>query len=365
MDCGCGCVSKVSRFLSGFREHFDTDPLSLSLDLGQGPSPHFDDSSIRNTSELSTYSHLPVDLRHSLMIQACSYDGMMRLSKAAEGPYGIPGGDNCFDIMWQCEKIYDDLFQALRDQLSLINRLELQNARLHVQCLYLLYDTQSDAQLTGILRAYSTASDIITMIISDESSHDVLPYAPLRTSRMIFMAAVLILRILHSNLAAGLDYNNGRLLVNAAAFSLRQFSVVQKDKDLPVRASEMLRAFWRAAERSPNMSRQGLTLRVKSRMGASLIYDCLLRFRNNYTHISDETGAVHGQNMSPSRSEIASSSIQDDSVAGIHMSNAGTTFPDCSLFPSNQLDVSPDVDLTDMAWLEDIGYSGFADIEAW
>lgn len=295
------------------------------------------------------------------MIQKCSYEATLRLSKSAEGPYGVCGGDNCFEIIWQCEKLYDDL-QMLQAQLSLTNWLELQFARLHVQCLYLLHDRQTDARLVGILRAYSTASEIITTVLSDEKAHDILPFAPLRVSRIIFMAAVLLLRVLHSTSAVGLDYKHGRLLVNAAAFSLRQFSVLQNGEDQPVRASEMLRAFWRVAERSPAMSSQDINFRAKSRMGASLVYDSLFRFREKAVTAIASSQVQTGQ---APPFEVPHQRLHNEAIGGSQMPIPNLPFLDPTVFPEDILNVSPEIDIANISWLGDIGYPGFADLETW
>ena len=362
MDCCSSCMSEASTNTEyPMNVQMETNLLSISLDLGQGPSPHFDDWSLRDASRVSAFVDVPVELRHGLMIQKCSYEAAMRLSKSAEGPYGICGGDACFEIIWQCEKLYDDL-QMLQAQLSLTNWLEVQSARLHIQCLYLLYDEQTEARLAGVLRAYSTASEIITTVLSDDRSHDVLPFAPLRVTRIIYMSAVLLLRVLHSTSAAGLDYKHGRLLVNAAAFSLRQFSVLQTVKDQPVRVSEMLRAWWRVAERSPTMSSQDLNLRAKSRMGASLVYDCLIRFRDKTV-----TGPAtnHGQTASALPFDFPHERLRNEAIGGSQTSVPSLPFPDPTIFPEDMLNVSPEIDIANMSWLEDIGYPGFADMEMW
>lgn len=368
MDRLCSRVSKASlhyQYHLHLRTRSEADQFSVCLELGQGPSAHFDDWTIQNAPQVAAYDSLSMELRHALMIQRYSYEAALRWSNTAEGPHGLSGQDECFDIIWQCEKLYDNLLPRLQAQVSLTNCLELQNARLHMQCLYLLCDSQSNSRAPGILRAYSTATDMITTILSDEKCHDVLPFAPQRMSRMIFMAALLILRVLHSTLAADLDYKRGQLLFNAAAFSLRQFSVMQNGRDQPVRASEMLRAFWRAAERSPTMSTQDITLRAKSRMGASLVYDCLLRFRDQSNAMTSAENLASTSSTSapepisqPQPEPVQTGSNETDTHVSDHL-------PHISFSSNDVLNEGTEVDMMNMSWLEDIAYPGFADIEGW
>ncbi|KAK5354255.1 Regulatory protein leu3 [Exophiala xenobiotica] len=342
--------------------------LSLSVDLGHGPTAHFDDWTVRAVCEGSSFDDIPSELRHSLMIEKTNHDALLLLSKYARGPFGVPIGDNGFDIIWECERGFDELLSTLEPQLSLTNRLDLQHARLHIQCVYFLYDEDNNLRLPGLLRAYSTASDIVNTILSDETSHDVLPHAPLRVVRVIFNAALVIFRILHSTCAAGLDYKGGRLLFNAAAFSMRQLSVLQKDKDQPLRASEMLRAFWRAAERNPSMSSQAPKLHIKSRLGASLAYDCLLLFRSKSSDNRAKGPDGPTQNNQPLAGEISQntpSPISNGLPDSMFLPAVPPTDLDLSVFPEGILSISPNIDMTDTLWLQDIGYPAFPDLEVW
>ncbi len=118
----------------------------------------------------------------------------------------------------------------------------------------------------------------------------------------------------------------------------------------------MLRAFWRESERSPTMSSQNFRLRVKSRMGASLVYDCLLRFRDN---------ASAARAMPPPRTDAALRPVPDEHVRGAHFLDTTTTCLDTTLSSTDILNDGSNFDIIDMSWLEDIEYPGFADIEAW
>jgi hypothetical protein len=300
---------------------------------------------------------LPVQIRHSLMIQRCSHEALRSLAEAADGPYGVPAGPNCFDLIAHCEQQFQDLYASFDNQLSLANRLELHGSQLHIQCFYFLYDDQIELRLPGILRAYTTASALISTILSDDNSYDVLPYAPLRFTRIIFNAALVIFRTLHSTFAMGLDYGHGQLLFNAAAFSMQQISVRQKDRDFTLRASDMLRALWRAGERSTTMRSQDLKLRVKTRMGASLVYDCVLLFRR-YKHraaVPSQDSTVNGSRLMPANLELTTAPLENLYTDHTQVPNPALSISG-SIFSRELLHISPNIDTF---WLEDIGYPGF------
>ncbi|KAK4946099.1 Regulatory protein leu3 [Elasticomyces elasticus] len=291
-----------------------------------------------------------------------SFEALRSLTQAADGPYGIPAGLNCFDLIDRCEQQFRDLESSLNDQLSLANRLELQGSKLHIQCFYFLYDDRVELRLPGILRAYATASTLISTILSDDSSHDVLPHAPLRFTRIILNAALVIFRILHSTFAFGLDHSHGKLLFNAAAFAMQQQSVPQKDRDFPLRGSDMLRAFWRAGERSTTMFNQDLKLRVKSRMGASLVYDCLLLFRqkDRSANLSQDS-TTNGAQTSPHDLNLTVAPSENVYTQPMHVPNSAPSVSG-SIFSEGLLHISPNIDMSNMFWLEDMGYPGFFDI---
>lgn len=295
------------------------------------------------------------------MIQQCSQEALRSLAQAAGGPYGIPAGANCFDLIAHCEQKFQDLSASLGDQISLANQLELHGSQLHIQCFYFLYDDQIGLRLPGILRAYTTASTLISTILSDNNSYDVLPYAPLRFTRIIFNAALVIFRTLHSTFGAGLDYRHGQLLFNAAAFSMQQLSIRQRDKDFSLRASDMLRAFWRAGERSMTMRSQDVKLNVKTRMGASLFYDSLLLFRHHKHRatIPSQDSIVNGNRLVPANLD-STTSIPEHLY--VHHTQAPDPAPSISgpMFSDELLDISPNMDIF---WLEEMGYHGFPSIE--
>lgn len=348
-----------------------------------------DDCSIRDTWAGIAASEVPVQLRHSLMIQKCNHDAWRCLATAAQSPYGMPPTPTCFELIQQCEKRFDDLLQSVKNEISFSNRFDLLGSLLYVQCCHFLYDDFHSLRIPGVLRAYSTASLLVSTILSDERSHKFMPYAPLRFSRMLFNAALVIFRVLHSTSAPGLDYNHGRLLFNVAAFSLQQLSVREKGKDQPLRASEMLRAFWRAGERSMSMCNFDLKLRVKSRLGASLTYDCLLLFRNRLSTkniaINDVigTGVAAGSISNSNTNGIEGGVVgRPDSIGKDHFTQQQQQFGMQNLpgarynntagvlpsgivdrsIPSDMLDLSPQLDMTNMLWLEEIGYPDLFDV---
>ncbi|GAD97482.1 conserved hypothetical protein [Paecilomyces variotii No. 5] len=256
---------------------------SLTIDVGQPPLLLLMNKTISQFSGEEMASEIPPELYHNSLIQECSYRATYTLSENSESTSGIPPPGSFYLMMDMLEESFDLLQQNLGDTISFFNNLRLTAARLIFQCNYFLEETQTERRMKGILRAYSTAVLLITTTISHEVACEELPYAPLSSLRMIFLAALVIFRVLHSKYAASpyaeLDKSAGHVLYRAASLALRQLSVQCDEKDIPTRASDVLNELWRWGESDIDLQRCEPTFRVRSRMGGSLLFDCLFIWR--------------------------------------------------------------------------------------
>ena len=247
----------------------------MSTDSGHAQiSPCFD-WIVRSVCRGTVNWEIPVELRHNLMIQECSHYSMRCLSDNMDDPYGLPSEADFYPLMLHLEQKFDDVEQALEPAISPVNRFRLYAARLYLENMYFVYDSPSDLRKSGVMKAFFTARRLISIIISDDSSNNILAHSSLVTVRMIFTAAAVLFRVFHSSYSADLDHESVRILFNAAAFSMHQLSVQQKEKDLPTLAAEAMREMWKRGESSTEMLGKPLTLMVKSRMGASILHDTL------------------------------------------------------------------------------------------
>ncbi|KAI2694764.1 hypothetical protein CBS147372_9603 [Penicillium roqueforti] len=361
-----GCESEYSKQSTSFTSHDIAERTrtwlaavavcqSLSTDIGNGPISSFIDLSIQKASSADG---IPVELHHSLIIQKAANEALRSWDEeAAEGPYGIPDEAAGWDLIRRGEQSFLYITQQVWSHLSLANRLQLQASQLRLQCLFMLYNTSSEIRSSGILRAYETATDLINTVLSEVDACQHLSYAPSLFARYIFSAALVILRVLHSTFRIGLDYDRGQLLFNAAAFALSQLSIHQKQRDQAARTSDMLRRCWSAAERSSKMRQRDLRLRVKSRMGASLVYDCLMNFRNGNRPDVAGSAAVESNLASVDALEAApGAALNGDG----EFSNARVLSPtsDPTGYDFDHFQFTAGVDLSDMFLFEDVGYSG-------
>ncbi|KUL87565.1 hypothetical protein ZTR_04580 [Talaromyces verruculosus] len=327
---------------------------SLSTEIGCGPISFFIDLSIRKAC--SRADGIPLELHHNLIIQRATNEALrFWAEEAVEGPYGIPDETVGWDLIRRAEQSLLAISQQLWSHLSVANRLHLLTSQLRLQCLFMLYNDTNEIRSSGILRAYETATGLINTVLSEVDAQQHLPYAPSLFFRHIFSAALVIIRVLHSASSIDLDYDRGHILVNAAAFALSQLSSHQKQKDQAARMSDLLRWCWSAAESSSTMRQCDLRLHVKSRMGASLIYDSLMCFRNgNRPEIGESAGGESNKARIDALAVPPGATLDGDggfSNAGVLEPTSDPTGYGFDLFQSTEL-----VDVSDMFFFEDVGY---------
>jgi hypothetical protein len=290
---------------------------------------------IKNHASLSNSAgrsfDIPSDLQHNFAIQECSYIAIRILFGSNESSLVLPPPETFYFKMDTIEEKFKSLRQSLDKDLSFMNSLRLPFALLYFQSMYFLVESTPGSgddgrRRDGILRAYQTATSIITTTISHDSAHEELLYAPAATSRTILYAALIIFRVLHSNYATPntaqslpssqqLDRNAGNLLYNSACLAIRRCAIQRDDKDFPTRMADMLKEIWRAGEKDDEFRNQEPTCKVKSRMGAGLVFDCLRIWRdyNNNSNAAQSSTQSELWNVGSSEQQQQQPQLQLDS----------------------------------------------------
>lgn len=321
---------------------------SLSIDSGICPPGVTNDWTVRHACT-DMPQGIPTAIWHSLIMHRAAADILREFGSGSDEPATSQPSAQAFDLVEKAEQQFDAINQRFNNELSFLNNLHLLALKMHVQCLCFL-DGVEQRRHAGILRAYQTSADFLSLLLSNEATYKILPSAPPIFGRIIFQAAVVILRVIHSSLGAALDYNLAQNLYNTAAFSMKHLSTRHNNQDLPLRGSDLLRRYWRAIEKSRNHS---LGLRVKTRMGASIVYDCIYLFRNcgqqeGHIHIWDpETVPSLRSDSSPGNGEPAQRTSEGDA--------ASQETGECYDFFS----FNPNEDFNDLVMLDDIGFSSY------
>ena len=274
---------------------------SLSMDFGFMSMAYMDDYTIHSICRSNPLINIPSELRTNLLIRRCCHSTLQTLTSHYDNPFGLPSEDEISTIISQIEQKFTTLQLDSGPDLSYINTLRLYSAKLFFQSTHLLYDTMTSSRQSGVLTAFSTATSLLTILVSHSSSQTTLSYAPPGTCHSIFLAALVIFRVIHSSYAASasLDRSAAQVLYSAAAFSVRQMSAQYKEKDMAIRVAEMMTNLWHWAEGDVELQESPPKLLVKSRIGSSVLYDSLILYRKYQVKRNPELRALQtGENLS-------------------------------------------------------------------
>jgi hypothetical protein len=137
----------------------------------------------------------------------------------------------------------------------------------------------------GLLKAYTSAISVISKCVEAEKSWGFLKYAPNGYLQILCMGAMLVMKIVHSSYSQYIDVNEGK----RAFDSVVALRLATPNKfDLRNRIRKILEQLWSLHHSLTQVREQEPSLRVKSRLGASVMHDALWTFRDQYaTSVSD------------------------------------------------------------------------------
>ncbi|KAH8692801.1 hypothetical protein BGW36DRAFT_301684 [Talaromyces proteolyticus] len=297
--------------------------------------------------------NIPLHLKHNFLIQNSSFRATQVLFSLRESSSTYTPTDTYAEL----ESIENDFYllhQSLEKELSFINSVRLSGAILLFQCLYFVQDKSQrrKQRKEGILRAYETATKLITTAISHDSAHEELLYSPVIVGRLIFVAALVIFRVLHSIYATATtisgqqpDRNAGQILYNSACFAIRRCSVQSNGRDFSMRMADLLKALWRGGENDAELCSQEPTVKVQSRLGAGIVFDCLQIWRGYGNPSKDPSRECSRGNSNtrngPQQQQNSlgqTSSYQPQSFATLQQGSVGSEWVNDSSLPIDLFD---------------------------
>lgn len=160
----------------------------------------------------------------------------------------------------------------------------LRTTLLEVQVLYWmpLPGRSDEALQRNLMRTYSTSEALIKLALDLERKSGFLSHAPHYVFRSILLAACTVVSYMRSPFRSStlIPVGGEDLVVQNAILALKTCSV-QLD-DLPLRGSNVLEAYWSVKDRLPQWDTGQLpTANFKHRLGASIVYDCLGRWKKD------------------------------------------------------------------------------------
>lgn len=127
----------------------------------------------------------------------------------------------------------------------------------------------------------------------DQRTQTFLQHCPFYVYQAFLCAAFVLLKVLKSeHFCALVEASTGQRLFNSSISALRKISV--SNNDLPGRLSDVLTYLWN----HPNplvvsaVGRDGLQLKIQSRMSMSIVYDSLWLWRSQFLETTSATGNV-------------------------------------------------------------------------
>lgn len=234
---------------------------------------------INNVVSQSPTIYVPQELRHYAIIEKHANDAFRFFTSMSDNPAAVAHEPSFFAHVALFEKTLSEMSAMYSADMSLANKIRSQGTVLLIQSMYFLADQTLEQSKQGALRAYTTAVNLLTTLISDDNTNDFLIHAPNVFLRIIVRAAFVIMRTLFSSHGTNLDLANGKNLYDTAVFFIRQMSVKLKEKDQPLRVAEALKVMWKHMEGQPAFRKQPPIVKIQSRLGATLLYDCLIYYR--------------------------------------------------------------------------------------
>lgn len=194
----------------------------------------------------------------------------------------------------------------------------ISSAALQLQSYYFLEPLDSPTRKHGLLRAYHTATKLISQMQHAAEDKKFSASAPHYFGQMVKLSALVVMKVLFSSYSRILDIDAGKKTFNAAINMQRSMSV--EINDFPSRDCVVLTHLWSINQSSASKRDEEPTLRLNTRHSASVLHDSLWVWRNYY-----EERAINTEHLGrPPR--VLPSLIQHSPVATMDTPNINTLF---------------------------------------
>ncbi|OKL55472.1 hypothetical protein UA08_09208 [Talaromyces atroroseus] len=163
-----------------------------------------------------------------------------------------------------------------------IGNIYLSSARLHIRS-FCFFCEQGPENFAPILSLYAAALETINAVVAVDGLAIICTFY---IHRMLMLAALSILKILRSDLHRSVvDAKAGENAYFSVIRFLKQMSIAHDD--LSARGADILAQLWAsdAIFRRPDGTRDSLSLRIRSRLAMSAVYDCYWWWREEFAGI--------------------------------------------------------------------------------
>ena len=175
------------------------------------------------------------------------------------------------------------------DTSSAAHRIALAMASMLFRTYYFFESSASETRKQGLLRAYTAALNFISKLAEEDAKNDFIKYVPNVFCQILNTAAMLVMKIINSSYSRYVDTERGKRSFNIVLGLLRR--AVLEDNDIRGRGGKILAQLWTVHHSRAVRRVQEPNLKVKSRLGASVLHDELWTWREEFG----------GQERSPAR----------------------------------------------------------------
>jgi len=177
----------------------------------------------------------------------------------------------------------------------------LRSAQLQISACHLIAPSSAISDV-DLVTMYSDACCLIESATELDEEQELAEYGPTATGMMLNLAASIVLRVGRSHVSGQVDSKRGQKCYFLVIRLHKKHSV--RSDDVVARATIILSQLWtsKLVVRQPDGTPDSLWLRCRSRLGLSLMYDCLWLWRQEfggqpspYDGVEDEVANSTGQ----------------------------------------------------------------------
>lgn len=262
---------------------------------------------------------VPVELKQMLEIERMQDRVAKSLNSNHMDPLGLVDAPERIPLLKILSHEMDELEIRVASDSSLddVRRLTLLTSRLHTLTYYFLDGGKvADFELQrGIVKVFNAALAVISHCRKSQNLNPkFVTHLPGVYVLNIWQAASIIARLVHSPYAAALDLGAGKELFQEAMKLTMKASVMKHD--MAYRSSGILRNMWAIFKVIQDRNQfKGIDITIRTRMSASVFFDCLWILREKCGMIKLVPGKPNRVELSESDSEEYISSRKVEPVA--------------------------------------------------
>ncbi|TVY91060.1 Regulatory protein [Lachnellula willkommii] len=274
---------------------------SLTSTWGLLPIAPFD-KTINFACQTGNMYTVPDDLRFKLILQRyCNRVTQVIYGDLREPQAGNNAGDRpSFALTWESNLNalnyeLDEIETQHSHMFSIYDRIYVSAARLYMHSMYFFDSSPTPTRKTGILRAYASASSFTTLITSLDSTRNLFSYMCAYHIRMLLVATCIMLKVLRSSYRHDVDFEAGKKLCTDAMVAASRVAVGSGDS--AGKLAKMVAQVWHSGD--TGVLEEPPELLVKSRLGASIIYDFIWMWRQEFGGVPEAYPSARPKPSSP------------------------------------------------------------------